>query len=437
MKRMGWAAGFVFVCAIIVSARAQSPEAGPGEGDAVLKDPYAPKAVRPPDRPATPAPSVPGSTHIEKTLFGKGPATTPPSVPFDPGAPMLDDGSGRPKGIAALKPSAKDDLNKDIAVTPAHGPWMISVMSYVGPEAPTMARELAIELREKYKLHAWVFNYGTEERTKEYNRVMEIYKAQQEALKDSKLALDQKVRIRYTNIPEQCAVLLSGYTTEDAALRDLKGRIKKLPCPDPKKVKLDQRVFAEYLIKDREGNDHSQKYKEYKPPLPARAATVENVNPFERAFVARNPTIKVERNPEGDAVDLATLKKLNDGEPYSLLECKRPLTLAITHFRTPTEVEGTMPTRKAGVLGALGFGRKKEREDYAATNANLLAKDLRKHFKLDAYVLHTRYNSIVTIGGYDTIEDPNLRTMKTLVQTKLRLPMVEMFPEPYLMKVPR
>jgi hypothetical protein len=83
------------------------------------------------------------------------------------------------------------------------------------------------------------------------------------------------------------------------------------------------------------------------------------------------------------------------------------------------------------------MGKKKEREDYAATNANTLADNLRKHMKLDAYVLHTRYASIVTIGGYDSVEDPNLRSMKNVLQTRLRIPTVELFPEPYPMKVPR
>jgi hypothetical protein len=32
--------------------------------------------------------------------------------------------------------------------------------------------------------------------------------------------------------------------------------------------------------------------------------------------------------------------------------------------------------------------------------------------KVEAYVLHTKYGSVVTVGGYDTPDDPRLRQMQ-------------------------
>src|SRR5207249_4715882 len=113
-----------------------------------------------------------------------------------------------------------------------------------------------------------------------------------------------------------------------------------------------------------------------------------------------------------DVQDIALLRKLNAVEPYSLLQCKKPWTLAVAQFNTPTVTEpGKSGTALGGGLFALG--RKQEREDPAAYNGHTLAENLRK-MKLEAYVLHTRYQSIVTVGSYDSLEDPNLRTMQNL-----------------------
>lgn len=436
MKHLGWAA--CFVCLTILAIRCaallgQGPDLGPGAGGAALRNPY----DAAPARPSVPLPPRPGATEVERTVLGKsGPAPAPslfPDLRSEEGAP------GRPKGLAGLKPSEKEDINRDIAVTPALGPWLISVMSYVGPQAPVMAREFAFELRNTHKMQAYVFNYAAEENRKEYERVKEFVDRQKKALEATGLPMEQKLRIRYTFVPDQCAVLIAGYASAEAAARDAE-RIRKLAPPDPRKVKLDTKLYAEYELVDGKSPLRPD-LKAYKPPTEAKEAKIVSVNPFKRAFHVPNPSIKVERAAEPEAAfayDLPSLRKLNKGEPYSLLECKKSLTLAITHFRTPTAIEGTEPTAgSGGFLAGLGFGKKKEREDYAATNANVLAENLRKHFKLDAFVLHTRYDSVVTVGGYDSADDPNLRSMKNLLQTRLRIPTVEMFPEPYLMKVPR
>jgi len=425
MKRLFWTAGVVL--AAFALHRAVFAQ-GPDDGGAALRNPFDPVPVRPapvrPD-PARPAPGADRpATDIEKALHGATPLAAP-TLPFGESAGLGAD--GRPKGLAALKPSAKDDMNRDIAVEPGQGQWMISVMSYVGPEAPQMAREFALEMRTSYKLSAFVFNYGAEERKKEYDRVKAIIDQQKKFCEDNKMPLE-KVRVRYTYVPDQCAVLVGGYATEDAAHKDLKNRIRHLKPPDPRKVKLDMGVAAGY-----EKSDLSTE--RYKPGGVAKEVVQVYMNPFLRAFVAHNPSIKVERSTEPEAYDLATLWKLNKGEPYNLLECKKALTLAITHFRTPTGMQAT-PEGGGGVLGALGFTKKKTRQDYAATNANILADNLRTHFKLDAYVLHTQFSSVVTVGSYDSPEDPNLRSMKNLLQARLRVPGVDMFPEPYLMKVP-
>src|SRR5262249_28785417 len=65
---------------------------------------------------------------------------------------------------AAQPPAA--DVNHDIAVTPQAGPWLICVASYSGPNAPMLARQLALQVRERHRLNAYVFNHADEERRK-------------------------------------------------------------------------------------------------------------------------------------------------------------------------------------------------------------------------------------------------------------------------------
>ncbi len=53
------------------------------------------------------------------------------------------------------------DPNRDIAVGPAAGKYLICVMSYTGPNAPQWAKEMATELRNTYKFPAvYVFTRG-------------------------------------------------------------------------------------------------------------------------------------------------------------------------------------------------------------------------------------------------------------------------------------
>jgi hypothetical protein len=170
-----------------------------------------------------------------------------------------------------------------------------------------------------------------------------------------------------------------------------------------------------------------------------------HVNPFKRAFVCRNPSIKQEHvAAANDGMDMKTLRHLNDGEPYTLLNCRKPITLAIKQFQTFTTVQ----TRDdPSVLHKFGFlTREGEGVDQAAHDAHNLVDYLRKN-KLDAYVLHSKFSSVVTVGGFDSLEDPNLRAMQATLSE--RLPALDnslgrlnqgksmmFFPRPMPMKVP-
>jgi hypothetical protein len=323
-------------------------------------------------------------------------------------------------------------LNRDILVTPAAGPYLIYVTSYTGPKGPSMARELVSELRgDPYRLPAFVFNYGEKERREELERVRKEVERRREALRQQGLSGDVPIRVPHMKIDVEVGVLVGGYRDHESARRDLE-RIKKLPTPDPRKVKLPGVVVGE-LSNRGTGTAKS---------------AVMPVNPFVRAIVVRNPGLAGQKGLAADQreletlhrKDLAILERLNSGAPYNLLKSRKPWTLAVKQFQLPTVIE--QKTATGGFWGKLGLGGKSnERADTAAHNANALAELLRQG-GWEAYVLHTRFNSVVTVGGYDRQDDPRIaHDQQGLAALNERLgrfdPGLRMFPQAIPMPVPR
>lgn len=392
MKRNANGAAAVALAGLVLLAQmtrgpAQTTGPGPGQEGSVLKDPFAPAAA--PD----PAPAPASSPYVE-SLIKPAPQDNPNPNPANRLRP----------------PEEKPDINQDIHVTKEQGPWLIMVQAYTGPEAPIMARQMVTELRTAYKLPAYTFNYGADEKRKEYERVKAVVDKQKEYLAKMGLPLDQPIRIRTMHIEEQVGVLVGGYASEDAAKNALINGIRKLKPPDPNKVMLDKKFYYE------EGKKKDVK------------AEMVCVDPFQRAFVVHNPTIKQERPADWDKLDMGLLQKLNAGETFSLLNSKKPFTLAVKDFQTPTIVQ--TKNSAGSFLENLTLGAKMgQRVDAAATSAHNLAELLRKA-KLDAYVLHTKYTSIVCVGAYDSLDDPSLRTMANLIESKVMPQISQLFPPP-------
>jgi hypothetical protein len=79
------------------------------------------------------------------------------------------------------------------------------------------------------------------------------------------------------------------------------------------------------------------------------------------------------------------------------------------------------PTHGGFMESVLGFGKKlrtADQVDGSATVAHVLAEMLHE-MRIEAYVLHTTYSSIVTVGSFDSMDDPALRSMQHLFQTQI------------------
>jgi hypothetical protein len=287
------------------------------------------------------------------------------------------------------------DPSKEYVIVPEAGDWMVLAGSYRGPDAKNLAHQLVIQLRSRDHLPAYVFNFSEEKKRQQQEYIEALHQR----------APDLPARI--IRIEDEYGVLVGGYKDSEAAHEALL-KIKKL---DPPELKLPG------------GRNPNDVIYQYNPKT--HEAEARSVNPLTKAFVTRNPTVSVaKRDP--NAFD-PFWNKLNANESYSLLENKHTWTLVVKEFEGVSVIQArtTSSSSSSGsFLEMLGMGDKSgETLNAAALNAHNMAEALRntkllRDMKLDAYVLHTRRSSLVTIGGFDSLDDAQLK----LLQTKIGFP---------------
>lgn len=277
-------------------------------------------------------------------------------------------------------------------ITPQVGPWMILVNSYSGENSRQLADDLIQEIRTNYRTAAYGFNRGAEERAKEKERIQKIKEQQEQFITQSGLPVGTKLRSPKTiRIEDQYAVLIGGFKDIDAARKAL-DEVRKLKPP------------SERLMHQTLGGD-------------AARPTSKSLNPFLTAFVVRNPTVPAERDARDDKPD-PHLKEYNADESYSLLKCPKRWTLAVKSYQGRATVVQTQATEKSVVEKLTGGASGADLLNANAKQAHLVAEMLKK-FGYEAYVLHTEYSSVVTIGGFDSAEDPRMIQLQKLFSNEL------------------
>ena len=315
-------------------------------------------------------------------------------------------------------------------ITPEAGAWMICVNSYRdsirGPKAQDLAEELAEYIRSEYKLPAYLFNWGRKQREAEDQRIAELRKQNEEFIKSMGISREAAGPFRvktYDKMPDEFAVLVGGWKDMETARKAL-DRVRKLQPPPEKLV--DKVIQAD----NKEGISSPS-------------------NPFMTAMVVPNPTVPKPK-PEEDKEDATLLKRLNAGNKYSVLHCRKDWTLVVKVFYGTTQVQAPSG---GGLLRRLGLAGDRTGEvlNAGALQAESLAgvlRDERMKLNLDSYVLHTRHSSVVCVGEFDSPDDPKMReTMLTLSKIQeLRLSgtadsaaqqFLQLNPQPLPMKIPR
>lgn len=309
-------------------------------------------------------------------------------------------------------------------VKPEHGPWMVIVKSYTGENAKAYAEALAKEIRDTYKIPAYLFERGSEEKRKEDERVRREKEKKRAEEEKQFLALADQLRaeafrkgydfqetkpvyhvpkIRYE---EQYAVLVGGWKDMDTARKALDA-IRT--WNDPKDKRLMDRGFVGGETKG------------------GQQATLNGgfLNPFKLAFVAPNPTSPKTLTSEGS--DPLVLQ-MNKEEPLSVLKIQKPWTLVVKSYYAPLV---DVKDKDAGSAFSI---RKlfNSRPDYLnktaeiAVNLTKLLRSLQptaaepRMAPFEAYVLHTLNGSLVCVGQFDSPEDPKIAEMRERLEA-LRL----------------
>src|SRR5262249_4661054 len=218
---------------------------------------------------------------------------------------------------------------------------------------------------------------------------------------------------------------LGGFNDPDSANAMLK-KVRKWDLPDIK-LKSGKPAFDTYDLYEPVPGKKSYELKRYP------------VNPFHTAFVVPNPALPPQRKPV-TKVD-PFWKRLNADEPRSLYKCPKPWTLAVQEFHGATAIQTT--SSSSGFLDKLGLGEHAgKRLDNAARMAQEVC-DMFKKLGFKSYVLHTRYNSVVTVGEFDGPDDPALlRTQEQLAKMSFKNgkpgdPAFSLFAKALPMEVPR
>lgn len=285
------------------------------------------------------------------------------------------------------------DPAKDYTLKEKHGPWIIMACSFSGPTAEKQAHELAMELRRRYRMEAYVhhMDFKLDDPNGDVQPIVASpYRHQYHMVSENpKEYGDGKIK--------EAAVVVGNFSAIDDP--DAQRALAKLKtadpdCMNPTRGKSEPRPFVDWQA------------------LRSLAMTqhVENVEgrrlngPLARAFITRNPLLPEEYFVPKTGVDELVVK-MNANVKYSLLDCPGKYTVQVAHFTGEVVLnQGEIKAIENGTR--LGPESTKQGLAQAAEKAHELTEALRmKHW--EAYEFHDRTSSIVTVGSFDSVGAPS------------------------------
>ncbi len=313
--------------------------------------------------------------------------------------------TGRNPSIPTIIPReeiADPKLKYNYELKPEHGEFLVFVKSFQGKFASDqsgLARELAEGLveyiRTECKLYAYIYESGWPQRQqrKKEKDAMEVEARKYYASQGhSPAEIDKELRkmLKMARIPDEYSVFVApgkgSLKNMDEAL-DFAKYVRRLKAPPAE--------FCDSLVVGSAQDLARQKG--------------EPKNPFPMAMPGRNTTLpKKEVTMERPKAD-DFLMSLNAGKPNSLIHnTKKKYTLVVKTYGTSAgqlQKPGEVTTVAGRSDGAL--------LERSAQHAHLMAEMLRSMKKkpgpFEAYVLHTRFESFLCVGEYDSQEDPQLK----------------------------
>jgi len=276
-----------------------------------------------------------------------------------------------PRKRVAADPAADYTLGEN------QGPWLVLATSFSGPEGEQKARDLVLDLRKDFKLHAYywgmTFQTGDANVGRGPGRGIDAYGA--------------PIRHRYRrgNQVVEHAVLVGNFSSIDAP--QARQALKRIKTLQPESLSMenqqataenmtDIRTYRKYMLKHLgKGNDKG---------------------PMGQAFMTRNPLLPQEYFVAA-SVDEA-VAKWNEGLEFSLLHCPGEFSIKVATFRGRSSIKGSL----AGTSDRTRKAKKSDPLVQAGINAHLLAVALREK-GWEAYEFHDRTESYVAIGSFEQI----------------------------------
>jgi hypothetical protein len=256
------------------------------------------------------------------------------------------------------------DAGKEYRLTENQGPWMIMATSFAGPGADQQAQNLVLELRKRYNIEAYLHRQTFDFTEPVIGLGVNRYGG-------------PKI-MRHANAAkfEEIAVLTGNFENiNDPQLEETLTEIKhaRPDCLDLSKNKTTtQRFIGLRELQRRLTPDPDKKQQ----------------GPMANTFVTRNPLLPQEYFvPKG--LD-PFVEKMNRDLEFSLLRNPGQFSVRVAVFRGASTMKPSEANRLPNKL-----------ED-AELKAHELTKLLRKQ-GVEAYEFHDRYESIVTVGSFESI----------------------------------
>ena len=280
-----------------------------------------------------------------------------------------------------------------------HGPFMIMVHTFRGPEATRYALALTLELQNQFKMPAYIFHLKIQPGG---SNIRNVQPTASQEVSNGEVGAPEKFRVF-----DEAAVLVGNCKTLDEAEKLLK-IVKKL-----KPSTLDD---LPTIWAHRKGNGLARAHITANPLQPAQNMypglnpkyAGQQGNPGSVAALPRasgdrfDPFVAAaafERTTKSDPL----IKRMNGG-PHSITKCSGPFTFQIAEFTGRTSTDPNNP--KFGSEASLKKSPLATAADDAETVAGVLEKCKALDSSYKVFVYHDRFRSVVTLGAFSGPEDP-------------------------------
>lgn len=279
--------------------------------------------------------------------------------------------------------SVEADPNKAYWLSAEHGPWMIMATSFAGPGAEEQARTLVLELRQRYRVDAYMHKQTFDYTQPVVGRGLD------------KFGGPKRMRYQSSSKFDEIAVLVGNYAAYDAP--DAQAQLEIVKTAKPTCLDITSDTTKKTTTQRFIGLRELQRLVHADPE-------VREQGPMRRAFIGRNPLLPREYFVPG-GLDPFVLE-MNKQVEHSLLDNPGQYTVRVASFQGESYFAGEgaeTSSSRPGPLAGLPFrstpGKKLET---AADNAHRLTEALRKR-GVEAYEFHDRFESIVTIGSFNSV----------------------------------